>query len=173
MLLVCLCHYLFGPKPKTPPNIEYWIKRDHCWPARSVIWFKESPVVALKSGYFNLHQNVESITQINETANIQDCPALVISEYSVSCYSTKIHSTGGPCYIKLFLCVFVFSVPLSAAKNMIVYDETSSTMRVRWEEAAGATGYMLRYKSINATEPQVEGEVKSFFFQILFVRLCV
>lgn len=56
--------------------------------------------------------------------------------------------------------VFVPSVPLSAVKNMKVYDETSSTMWVRWEEADGATGYMLLYKSINATEPQLENEVK-------------
>ena len=43
---------------------------------------------------------------------------------------------------------------------MVVYDETSNTMKVRWVEAEGATGYMLRYKSTNATEPQLEKEVK-------------
>ncbi len=43
---------------------------------------------------------------------------------------------------------------------MNVYEETSSTMRVRWEEADGATGYLLLYKSINASEPQLEMEVK-------------
>lgn len=54
----------------------------------------------------------------------------------------------------------MLSVPLSAVKNMIVYDETKSTMKVRWDEADGATGYLLLYKSINATEPQLEKEVK-------------
>ncbi|XP_029351702.1 collagen alpha-1(XII) chain isoform X3 [Echeneis naucrates] len=52
------------------------------------------------------------------------------------------------------------TLPLSAVKNMDVYDETSTTMRVKWEEAAGATGYMLLYKAINATEPQLEKEVR-------------
>lgn len=56
--------------------------------------------------------------------------------------------------------VFVLLVPLSAARNMDVYDETSTTMRVRWEGAEGATGYMLLYRSINASEPQLEKEVK-------------
>ncbi|KAA8582941.1 hypothetical protein FQN60_015487 [Etheostoma spectabile] len=52
------------------------------------------------------------------------------------------------------------TLPLSACKNMKVFDETSSTMKVSWDEALGATGYMLLYKSINATEPQLENEVR-------------
>ena len=55
---------------------------------------------------------------------------------------------------------FLLSVPLPAVKNMNVYDETMSSMRVRWEAVFGATGYLLRYKSINASEPQLEQEVK-------------
>nr|XP_029137515.1 collagen alpha-1(XII) chain-like [Labrus bergylta] len=52
------------------------------------------------------------------------------------------------------------TLPLSAAKNMNVYDETSTTMKVRWGEAEGAAGYMLLYRSINASEPQLEMEVR-------------
>lgn len=62
--------------------------------------------------------------------------------------------------------MFVLSVSLPAVKDMKVYDETSSTMRVKWEEVDGATGYMLLYKSINATEPQLEKEVKLFYLQM-------
>ena len=51
-------------------------------------------------------------------------------------------------------------MPLPAARNMVVYDEAVTTMRVRWEQAAGASGYMLLYKSVNATEPQLEKEVE-------------
>ncbi|XP_038160859.1 collagen alpha-1(XII) chain [Cyprinodon tularosa] len=50
------------------------------------------------------------------------------------------------------------TLPLPAATNLNVYDETSSTMRVRWEAAAGATGYLLLYRSINASEPQLMQE---------------
>uniref|UniRef100_A0A671VSP0 Collagen alpha-1(XII) chain n=1 Tax=Sparus aurata TaxID=8175 RepID=A0A671VSP0_SPAAU len=75
-----------------------------------------------------------------------------LTEYIVNVYSVVGEESSEP------LKGTETTLPLSAAKNMIVYDETSSTMRVRWEKAAGATGYMLRYKSINATEPQLERE---------------
>uniref|UniRef100_A0A3Q2PH07 Collagen, type XII, alpha 1b n=1 Tax=Fundulus heteroclitus TaxID=8078 RepID=A0A3Q2PH07_FUNHE len=48
------------------------------------------------------------------------------------------------------------TLPLPAPANLKVFDETSSSMRVSWEEAAGATGYLLLYRSINASEPQLE-----------------
>lgn len=56
----------------------------------------------------------------------------------------------------------VLSVPLPAVKNMNVHDETSNTMMVNWVEVDGATGYVLQYRSINASEPQVEMEVRFF-----------
>ena len=43
---------------------------------------------------------------------------------------------------------------------MDIYDEQTTTMRVRWEQAAGATGYMLLYSAINATQPTQEQEVR-------------
>lgn len=35
-------------------------------------------------------------------------------------------------------------------------------MRVRWQRAEGATGYMLLYSAINATQPTLEQEVRGF-----------
>ncbi|XP_072219016.1 collagen alpha-1(XII) chain isoform X1 [Leuresthes tenuis] len=52
------------------------------------------------------------------------------------------------------------TLPLPAVKNMNVYDETMNSMRVRWDAVFGATGYLLRYRSINASEPQLEQEVR-------------
>uniref|UniRef100_A0AAQ4QZ60 Collagen type XII alpha 1 chain n=1 Tax=Gasterosteus aculeatus aculeatus TaxID=481459 RepID=A0AAQ4QZ60_GASAC len=52
------------------------------------------------------------------------------------------------------------TLPLSAVSDMKVFDETSSSMKVSWARADGATGYMLLYKSTNATGPQLENEVK-------------
>lgn len=43
---------------------------------------------------------------------------------------------------------------------MDVYDEQTSTLRVRWEEVEGATGYIIRYDAINATQPTSEQEVR-------------
>lgn len=50
-------------------------------------------------------------------------------------------------------------MPLSAVRRMNIYDEQMTTMRVRWEAAQGATGYMLLYSALNATQPTVEQEV--------------
>ncbi|KAM3603497.1 uncharacterized protein V6R79_023588 [Siganus canaliculatus] len=52
------------------------------------------------------------------------------------------------------------TLPLQAVRNMDVYDEKSTTMRVKWDAVGGASGYMLLYRSINATEPQLEKEVR-------------
>ncbi|XP_041667909.1 collagen alpha-1(XII) chain isoform X2 [Cheilinus undulatus] len=52
------------------------------------------------------------------------------------------------------------TLPLTAVRDMTIYDEQTTTMRVRWEGVQGATGYMLLYSAINATEPTVEQEVR-------------
>lgn len=51
-------------------------------------------------------------------------------------------------------------MPLSAVRRMDIYEEQTTTMRVRWEEVEGATGYMLLYSAINATQPTLEQEVR-------------
>lgn len=45
---------------------------------------------------------------------------------------------------------------------MNVYEETSNSMKVKWVEVDGATGYVLQYRSINASEPQLQMEVRFF-----------
>ncbi|XP_041661141.1 collagen alpha-1(XII) chain isoform X2 [Cheilinus undulatus] len=77
-----------------------------------------------------------------------------LTEYVVNVYSVVDEISSEP------LKGTETTLPLSMAKNMIVYDETSTTMKVRWEEAEGATDYRLVYKSINASEPQLESEVR-------------
>uniref|UniRef100_A0A667YFT3 Collagen type XII alpha 1 chain n=1 Tax=Myripristis murdjan TaxID=586833 RepID=A0A667YFT3_9TELE len=52
------------------------------------------------------------------------------------------------------------TLPLAGPRNMKVYDETMSTMRVRWEPAGGASGYLMLYKPINASQPQPEKEMR-------------
>ncbi|XP_038127549.1 collagen alpha-1(XII) chain isoform X2 [Cyprinodon tularosa] len=53
------------------------------------------------------------------------------------------------------------TLPLSAVRSMTIYDEQTTTMRVRWEEVQGATGYMLLYSAINATQPTIEQELRA------------
>ncbi|XP_051816945.1 collagen alpha-1(XII) chain isoform X4 [Acanthochromis polyacanthus] len=77
-----------------------------------------------------------------------------LTEYLVNVYALVGEETSEP------LKGIETTLPLAAVKNMNVYDETTSTMRVNWEAASGATGYMLLYKPINATEDQLEREVR-------------
>ncbi|XP_064195946.1 collagen alpha-1(XII) chain isoform X2 [Anguilla rostrata] len=52
------------------------------------------------------------------------------------------------------------TLPLPGVTRMRVFDETTTTMRVKWDAAAGATGYQLLYSALNATVPTVEKEVR-------------
>ncbi|KAJ8288713.1 hypothetical protein COCON_G00013720 [Conger conger] len=52
------------------------------------------------------------------------------------------------------------TLPLSAVKRMTVFDEQTTSMRVRWGPADGATGYMLLYSARNATVPTDEIEMR-------------
>ncbi|XP_061097668.1 collagen alpha-1(XII) chain-like [Conger conger] len=52
------------------------------------------------------------------------------------------------------------TLPVPSARNLRVFDETTTTMKVRWDAAAGATGYQLLYRAVNATVPSEEKEVR-------------
>ncbi|XP_058469849.1 collagen alpha-1(XII) chain isoform X2 [Solea solea] len=52
------------------------------------------------------------------------------------------------------------TLPLSTVKNMDVYNEGVTSMWVRWDGVPGASSYMLLYRSINATEPQLDNELR-------------
>ena len=53
------------------------------------------------------------------------------------------------------------AVPLNAVRKMSVYDQRATTMRVKWEAAPGASGYMLLYSALNASRPTREAEVRT------------
>ncbi|XP_036927761.1 collagen alpha-1(XII) chain isoform X2 [Acanthopagrus latus] len=77
-----------------------------------------------------------------------------LTEYMVSVYSVVGEESSEP------LEGSETTLPLSAVRRMDIYDEQITTMRVRWEEAEGATGYMLLYSAINATQPTLEQEIR-------------
>ncbi|XP_051954309.1 collagen alpha-1(XII) chain isoform X2 [Xyrauchen texanus] len=52
------------------------------------------------------------------------------------------------------------TLPLPAVTSMTVYDESLKSMRVRWELVGGASGYMLIYSTINASEPSGNMEMQ-------------
>ncbi|KAJ7988915.1 hypothetical protein DPEC_G00314140 [Dallia pectoralis] len=77
-----------------------------------------------------------------------------LTEYSVNVYSYVEEESSEP------LEGSETTLPLSAVRKMVIYDEHTTTMRVKWEEVVGATGYMLLYRPINSTEPPVEKEMR-------------
>uniref|UniRef100_A0A4W5P3T0 Collagen alpha-1(XII) chain n=1 Tax=Hucho hucho TaxID=62062 RepID=A0A4W5P3T0_9TELE len=77
-----------------------------------------------------------------------------LTEYLVNVYSVIGEESSDP------LKGTETTLPLSAVRKMTIYEERPTTMRVKWEEAVGATGYMLLYSAINATEPSVDKEIR-------------
>ncbi|PWA16437.1 hypothetical protein CCH79_00004628, partial [Gambusia affinis] len=77
-----------------------------------------------------------------------------LTQYLVNVYSVVGEDSSDP------LKGIETTLPLSAVRRMTIYDEQTTTMRVRWEEVQGATGYMLLYSAINATEPSIEQELR-------------
>ncbi|KAI3364626.1 hypothetical protein L3Q82_011406, partial [Scortum barcoo] len=106
----------------------------------------------LMPGYFYFGSKELVVDGSETTVVLKSLSAL--TEYIVNVYAMAGEESSEP------LTGTETTLPLSAVTSMNVYDETSNTMRVRWGAADGATGYMLLYKSINATEPQLEKEVR-------------
>uniref|UniRef100_A0A3B3U400 Collagen type XII alpha 1 chain n=1 Tax=Poecilia latipinna TaxID=48699 RepID=A0A3B3U400_9TELE len=77
-----------------------------------------------------------------------------LTQYLVNVYSVVGEDSSDP------LKGVETTLPLSAVRRMNIYDEQTTTMRVRWEEVQGATGYMLLYSAINATQPSIEQELR-------------
>uniref|UniRef100_A0A8C7CYD3 Collagen alpha-1(XII) chain n=1 Tax=Oncorhynchus kisutch TaxID=8019 RepID=A0A8C7CYD3_ONCKI len=80
--------------------------------------------------------------------------------HTFNLHTNSTLSKTSPSNLSVSLSLFPCPVPLSAVRKMIIYEERPTTMRVKWEEAVGATNYMLLYRAINATEPSVEKEMR-------------
>ncbi|XP_052001054.1 collagen alpha-1(XII) chain isoform X2 [Xyrauchen texanus] len=52
------------------------------------------------------------------------------------------------------------TLPFGAVMSMNIYKVRSTTMNVRWDAAEGATGYMVVYSALNATEPSRKKEMR-------------
>ncbi|ROL42797.1 Collagen alpha-1(XII) chain [Anabarilius grahami] len=77
-----------------------------------------------------------------------------LTEYIVKVYSVMGEESSDP------LKGTETTLPLSAARNVNIYKVRSTTMNVRWDAAEGATGYMLLYSALNATQSSVEREMR-------------
>ncbi|XP_076834640.1 collagen alpha-1(XII) chain isoform X2 [Brachyhypopomus gauderio] len=77
-----------------------------------------------------------------------------LTEYAVNVYSVVGEDSSEP------LRGTETTLPLNAVRNMSIYKVGSTTMKVRWNEAEGATGYLLLYSAVNATESSTEQEMR-------------
>uniref|UniRef100_A0A8C8LPY4 Collagen alpha-1(XII) chain n=1 Tax=Oncorhynchus tshawytscha TaxID=74940 RepID=A0A8C8LPY4_ONCTS len=106
----------------------------------------EGPVEKYRVEYMTLSGRPQKVTML---PNLNP-----LTEYLVNVYSVIGEESSDP------LKGAETTLPLSAVRKMTIYEERPTTMRVKWEEAVGATGYMLLYSAINATEPSVDKEVR-------------
>uniref|UniRef100_A0A668ANI7 Collagen type XII alpha 1 chain n=1 Tax=Myripristis murdjan TaxID=586833 RepID=A0A668ANI7_9TELE len=119
----------------------------------------EGPVDKYRVEYMTLTGRVQQVV-VDGTENTVVLQSLnPLTEYLVNVYSVVGEESSEP------LKGTETTLPLSAVRRMNIYDEQATTMRVKWEEAEGATGYMLLYSAINATE--VGGDVT----EVQLVRL--
>ncbi|XP_029984108.1 LOW QUALITY PROTEIN: collagen alpha-1(XII) chain-like [Sphaeramia orbicularis] len=109
---------------------------------------------------YRLTYMIASGGPLNEVLVDGEVPTIVLekldplTQYVVNVYSLIGEESSEP------LTGTETTLPLAAPTNMNVYDETMSTMRVSWETAEGATGYMILYRPINGTEPKDDKEVR-------------
>uniref|UniRef100_A0A8C8FCH3 Collagen alpha-1(XII) chain n=1 Tax=Oncorhynchus tshawytscha TaxID=74940 RepID=A0A8C8FCH3_ONCTS len=109
----------------------------------------EGPVEKYRVEYMTLSGRPQKVMTTAMLPNLNP-----LTEYLVNVYSVIGEESSDP------LKGAETTLPLSAVRKMTIYEERPTTMRVKWEEAVGATGYMLLYSAINATEPSVDKEVR-------------
>ncbi|CAG01460.1 unnamed protein product, partial [Tetraodon nigroviridis] len=74
------------------------------------------------------------------------------TEYVLSVYSLIGENRSEP------LSGTDLTLPAPSADNLEVYEQTSSSMRVKWDRVEEATGYVLLYRPVH--QPQLEKEVR-------------
>ncbi|XP_038582157.1 collagen alpha-1(XII) chain isoform X5 [Micropterus salmoides] len=149
-----LCNSVKGPgvELEAPTNLVTSEVSHHSF--RATWTAPDSPVDKYRVTYTTAGGPIQELLVDGSVTTVVLQSLTPLTEYFVEVYSVVGEESSDP------LKGTETTLPLSAVTSMNVYDETSTTMWVRWDEAAGATGYMLLYKAINATEPQEEKEVR-------------
>ncbi|XP_064187346.1 collagen alpha-1(XII) chain-like isoform X2 [Anguilla rostrata] len=148
-----ICNSVKGPGGADPPtNLVTSEVTHHSF--RATWTAPDGPVEKYRVQYMTLSGQPREIF-VDGTVNTAVLENLnPLTEYLVSVYSVVGEESSEP------LRGSETTLPLSAVKRMTVYDERPTTMRVRWEPAVGATGYMLLYSARNATVPTDEKELR-------------
>uniref|UniRef100_A0AAQ4PTZ0 Collagen alpha-1(XII) chain n=1 Tax=Gasterosteus aculeatus aculeatus TaxID=481459 RepID=A0AAQ4PTZ0_GASAC len=149
-----LCNSVKGPggAPDAPTELRTSEVTHHSF--RATWLAPEDPVDKYRVEYITLagQQQQVFVDGTETTVVLQSLSPL--TQYMINVYSVVGEESSGP------LEGTETTLPLSAVSRMYIFDERTTTMRVRWEQAAGASGYMLLYSAINATESTVEQEMR-------------
>ncbi|XP_061897868.1 collagen alpha-1(XII) chain-like isoform X2 [Entelurus aequoreus] len=149
-----ICNSVKGPggSPDAPTNLVTSEVTHHTF--RATWTAPEGPVEKFRVQYVS-ESGVQQEVLVDGTQTTVVLQQLnPLTEYLVNVYSVVGEESSEP------LNGVETTLPLPAVKKMDVYDEQITTMRVRWEAVPSATGYMLRYSAINATQPTVEEEIR-------------
>ncbi|XP_077407183.1 collagen alpha-1(XII) chain [Vanacampus margaritifer] len=162
-----LCNSVKGPggPPDAPTNL---VTSEVTHSSFRATWIApEDPVEKFRVEYVS-ESGITQQVLVDGTQNTVVLQQLdPLTEYLVNVYSIVGEETSEP------LKGVETTLPLPAVRRMDVFDEQMTTMRVRWEAVPSATGYMLLYRAINATEPTVEQEIRvaSDTTEVQLVRL--
>uniref|UniRef100_A0A4W6E6A1 Collagen type XII alpha 1 chain n=1 Tax=Lates calcarifer TaxID=8187 RepID=A0A4W6E6A1_LATCA len=149
-----LCNSVKGPgAPNAPTNLVTSEVTHHSF--RATWTAPEGPVEKYRVEYMTLSGRPQQVLVDGTETTVVLKKLNPLTEYVVNVYSVVGEESSEP------LKGTETTLPLSAVRRMDIYDEQMTTMRVRWEEAEGATGYMLLYSAINATQPTLEQEVRT------------
>uniref|UniRef100_A0A3Q3B4I5 Collagen alpha-1(XII) chain n=1 Tax=Kryptolebias marmoratus TaxID=37003 RepID=A0A3Q3B4I5_KRYMA len=148
-----LCNSVKGPgAPDSPTNLVTSEVTQHSFRATWV--GPEGPVEKYRVEYRTVSGEPRQVFVDGSTTTVVLKSLYPLTEYLVNVYSVVGEDSSEP------LRGTETTLPLSAVRRMTVYDEQPTTMRVRWEEAQGASGYRLIYRAINATQPTDDGEMR-------------
>ncbi|MEQ2163873.1 hypothetical protein GOODEAATRI_000580 [Goodea atripinnis] len=119
----------------------------------------EGPVERYRVEYMTVSGAPQQVFVDGSTTTVVLQGLTPLTQYLVNVYSVVGEDSSDP------LKGTETTLPMSAVRRMTIYDEQTTTMRVKWEEPLGASGYMLLYSTINATQPTVEQEVTQALHQ--------
>ncbi|CAG5866270.1 unnamed protein product [Menidia menidia] len=149
-----LCNSVKGPggAPDAPTNL---VTSEVTHQSFRATWVApETPVEKYRVEYMTLSGLPQEVF-VDGTENTVVLIGLTpLTEYMVNVYALMGEESSEP------LKGTETTLPLNSVKSMSIYDEQITTMRVRWERVAGATGYLLLYSALNATQPTSEQEMR-------------
>ncbi|XP_061097107.1 collagen alpha-1(XII) chain-like [Conger conger] len=140
-----------GPEPPTNLETSEMTHRSFraTWtaPAGSVEKYRLEYMIAARGPTHEMSVNGTVTTVVLNNLN-------PLTEYIVKVFAVSEDVSSEP------LKGTEITLPVPSARNLRVSDETTTTMKVSWDAAAGATGYQLLYRAVNATVPSEEKEVR-------------